>query len=144
MNKPTSRDEAKTVFFVTPCCGTQPYIGLRFEGPAYMQSEVVDTIECFTCGNSWHADGSPSQIHTEPTDPSYPGETSRSEFFDHGEVSREHARTQGSVFETILGALTEGAQKHWEAAEQDREKSSDRGCACELCATMIAAREATR
>jgi len=96
---PSTREDAAAFRFATPCCGTRPHFGMRFEGPAYMQSEVVDTIECFTCDNSWHADGSPYQIRTEPAVPNHPGETSRWEFFDHGEVSREHAHAQGSALD---------------------------------------------
>src|SRR5699024_12461937 len=42
---PSTREDAAAFRFATPCCGTRPHFGMRFEGPAYMQSEVVDTIE---------------------------------------------------------------------------------------------------
>lgn len=83
MAAPTTRDEAASFVFATPCCGTRPRFGMRFEGPAYVQSEVVDEIECMECGNSWHADGSPSQISTTPApeDRDSPDQEVRWEFF---------------------------------------------------------------
>lgn len=87
MTAPNSRAEAASFTFATPCCGTRPNFDMRFEGPAYMQSEVVDTIECFTCDNAWHADGSPSQIATTPApeDRDYPDQETRWEFFEEGD-----------------------------------------------------------
>ena len=84
MTAPNSRAEAASFAFATPCCGTRPHFGMRFEGPAYVQSEVVDEIECTECGNSWHADGSPSQIITKPApeDRDHPEAETRWEFFE--------------------------------------------------------------
>lgn len=87
MTAPTTRNEAASFAFVTPCCGTRAHFGMRFEGPAYMQTEVVDEIECMECGNVWRSDGSPSQIITKPApeDRDHPEQETRWEFFKEGD-----------------------------------------------------------
>lgn len=84
MPAPTSRIEAASFTFTTPCCGARPHFSMRFEGAAYMQSEVVDGIECMECGNTWRSDGSPWQIITTPApkDRNHPEEETRWEFFE--------------------------------------------------------------
>ena len=45
-----------------------------------------------------------------------------------------------TTFNIILEALTEDAREHWDDSERLRARHEDRGCACPLCATMVAAR----
>lgn len=84
---PTNRSEAAAFVFATPCCGARPHFNMTFEGPAYMQSEVVDSIECPQCDNSWHPDGTPSQVTTTPPpeERDWPEQEQRFEFFERGD-----------------------------------------------------------
>lgn len=65
-----NREQAAAMAIRTPCCGALFDIAYTYEGPAYMQEQVVDGFECAAdgCDNIWFADGHPSWIRSEAPD----------------------------------------------------------------------------